>query len=164
MLSLSPYRLTLVFLFGAALAVGTAWAFELIGGYAPCALCLVQREPYYLSLILAAALVILWRQLDPLAQRMALLAISGLMIWGAGLGVYQAGAEWNFWQGPTDCSVTGAGATLDASNLLDQLQNTRLVSCTEASFRFLGLSFAGWNVLSSTALAALAALAAVKTR
>ena len=43
---------------------------------------------------------------------------------------------------------------------MNQLQTTRVVSCTEAAWRFLGLSLAGWNVLISLGLAAFAALAA----
>ena len=46
------------------------------------------------------------------------------------------------------------------ADFLNQLQTARVVSCTEAAWRFLGLSLAGWNVLISLALAALAALAA----
>jgi disulfide bond formation protein DsbB len=45
-------------------------------------------------------------------------------------------------------------------DFLNQLQTTRVVSCTEAAWRFLGLSLAGWNVLISLALAAFAAMAA----
>ena len=45
-------------------------------------------------------------------------------------------------------------------DFLSQLQTTRVVSCTEAAWRFMGLSLAGWNVLISLALAALAALTA----
>jgi disulfide bond formation protein DsbB len=45
------------------------------------------------------------------------------------------------------------------NDFLNQLQNTRVVSCTEAAWRFLGLSLAGWNVLISLGLAGLAAVA-----
>ena len=54
---------------------------------------------------------------------------------------------------------SGAGAG-NVSDFLNQLQTTRVVSCTEAAWRFLGLSLAGWNVLISLALAAFAAKAA----
>ena len=45
---------------------------------------------------------------------------------------------------------------------MQSLRKTRVVSCTEAAWRFLGLSLAGWNVLISLALAAFAALAAAR--
>ena len=43
---------------------------------------------------------------------------------------------------------------------MSQLNTIRVVSCTEAAWRFLGLSLAGWNVLISLALAAVAWVAA----
>jgi disulfide bond formation protein DsbB len=47
-------------------------------------------------------------------------------------------------------------------DLLGQIARTRVVSCTEAAWRFLGLSLAGWNALISVALAVLGVLAAVR--
>jgi disulfide bond formation protein DsbB len=70
--------------------------------------------------------------------------------------------EWGFFAGPTDCGGgSGAGAG-NVGDFLNQLQSTRVVSCTEAAWRFLGLSLAGWNVLISLALAAFAASAAAR--
>jgi disulfide bond formation protein DsbB len=78
------------------------------------------------------------------------------MLWNTGLGVYHAGVEWKWWQGPQDCSGTlqGLGST---SDLLNQLQSISVVRCDEAAWRFLGLSLAGYNVLISLALAGIAA-------
>jgi disulfide bond formation protein DsbB len=97
---------------------------------------------------------------------LALLAIAAAMVWNAGLGVYHSGVEWRWWPGPQDC----AGTTPDFSSggsLLDQINRTRVVRCDEAAWRFLGLSLAGYNVLISLALAAIAlwgAAAAWKSR
>lgn len=160
---LTSFQLSILFLAGAVLVIGTAWGFELIGGYIPCKLCLQQREPYYAAIALMIFLLAVWhRGMEKAAIRAGLVAIAGIMLYGAGLGLYQAGAEWGFWQGPSDCGATGGGIALDAGSLLDQMQNTRLVSCTEASFRLFGLSFAGWNMVASAALAAIAGFAAVK--
>ena len=74
----------------------------------------------------------------------------------AGLGASHAGVEWGFWQGPTDCS----GPIVDFGNggsLLDTLNKVKVIRCDEVQWRFLGLSLAGYNVLISLALAALAA-------
>jgi disulfide bond formation protein DsbB len=48
------------------------------------------------------------------------------------------------------------------TDFMQSLQKTRVVSCTEAAWRFLGLSLAGWNVAVSLALAAFAAGAAAR--
>lgn len=93
------------------------------------------------------------------AARPVLLA--GLVILGlaalanAGLGAYHAGVEWGFWQGPTDCT----GPMVDfgkAGSLLDQLDKVKVVRCDEVQWRFLGISLAGYNVLISLLMAAVA--------
>jgi len=76
------------------------------------------------------------------------------MVWNAGLGVYHSGIEWHWWPGPQECS--GVIPDLSGGSLLEQLQRTRVVRCDEAPWRFLGLSLAGYNVLISLALAAIA--------
>ena len=43
-----------------------------------------------------------------------------------------------------------------AANMLNALRSTRVVSCTEASWRMFGLSFAGWNAVISAGIAVLA--------
>jgi disulfide bond formation protein DsbB len=49
-------------------------------------------------------------------------------------------------------------------DFLNQLQTTRVISCTEAAWRFLGLSLAGWNVLISLGLAGMALWSAIGSR
>jgi disulfide bond formation protein DsbB len=73
------------------------------------------------------------------------------------LGGYHAGVEWQWWQGPTDCS----GPVVDlgkAGDLLSRLDTVKVVRCDEVQWRFLGLSMAGYNVLISLLMAALALL------
>lgn len=133
----------------AAAAILTAWGFQLIGGYVPCALCLDQRVPYYVGIpVLVAAVVAAWRAPGSLISRLLLVFAAAIFAYSFTVAVYQAGAEWMFWPGPTDCGG-GTGPVADASNLLATLQKTHLVSCTEASGRFLGLSFAGWNAVAT---------------
>ena len=84
------------------------------------------------------------------------LAIIAAMLCGAALGTYHAGVEWKFWPGPTDCSGPVTDFTKRGS-LLDQLQSVQVVRCDEAAWRLFGVSLAGYNVLISLALAAIAA-------
>lgn len=147
--------LTGLLIVGGLAVIATAWGFQLIGGYVPCKLCLEQRIPYYAGLPLAAvAWVLLAKGRKGLAA-LVLLAVAAIFAYGAGLGIYQAGAEWQFWAGPSDCGG-GSAAPASAANMLQALQTTRVVSCTEASWRMLGLSFAGWNAVASAGLAILA--------
>lgn len=148
-----------VFLVGLA-SISTAWGFQLIGGYVPCSMCLAQRVPYYIGLPLALVAFVAARRNWMGLSRGMLLAIAALFVYGAGLGIWQSGAEWNFWLGPNDCGG-GAPVATSANAFLAQLDHTRVVNCSVAPLRMLGLSFAGWNVLASSALVLAAAAAAV---
>ncbi len=133
----------------AAATVGGALVFEHAFGYVPCKLCLIQRNPYYIAIPIGLAAAVL----PPRWGRIGLWLLALLFVVSAGLGAYHAGVEWGFWAGPSDCGGgSGAGAG-NVGDFLNQLQNTRVVSCTEAAWRFLGLSLAGWNVLISLGLA-----------
>lgn len=150
---------------GMAATVGIALGFQHLGGYIPCALCLLQREPYYWGIPVAlAALATAAFRLPPAVSR-GLLAIVGIMmIIGAGMGVYHSGVEWGFWEGPATCSTSANGMTTDAGNLLNDLNAIKGPSCTDAALRVLGLSFAGWNVIASVILAAIAFRAVLARR
>lgn len=143
-----------------AAAISIAWGFEIIGGLIPCALCLEQRVPYYAAIPTALVALVLfgrWR----LAARFLFAVAAVLMVLGAGLGVYHAGAEWAFWAGPNTCGVVDAEVR-DAASLLSALEETRLVTCTQDTGRVLGLSFAGWNVVAAGSAAVLLAGAALR--
>ena len=131
--------------------------FQYVLGYPPCPLCLDQRNAFYVSVPLAA---LLWLGSHFGASNKVMIAgfavITAVMLWNTGLSTYHAGVEWKFWPGPTDCSgpINSLGS---AGNLLKQLQDIRIVRCDEAAWRFLGISLAGYDVLVSLFLAAIAA-------
>ncbi|CAN7254448.1 disulfide bond formation protein B [Pararhizobium sp. LjRoot235] len=154
---------SLVATFGMAATVGGALAFEHIGGYIPCALCLMQRTPYYWGIPIGILAIVTSILKLPVWLTRSLLAIIGmLMLVGAGLGVYHAGVEWHFWEGPATCATSAAGVSTDVGDLLGDLDSKHGPSCTDAALRVLGLSFAGWNVIASLILAAIALRGAAK--
>lgn len=153
---LRPRTAALLLLLGAVLTVGGALFFEHVLGYVPCKLCLTERVPYYLTLPLAAAAALLPRR----ASRLTLGLIALILLYGAGVGVYHAGAEWGFWPGPADCGG-GSAAAADINDFLNDLAVKQPVDCTKAAWIFLGLSLAGWNAVIAAALAAFAGLAAL---
>jgi len=155
----------------AALAVGLialatlagAWFFQLVLDIRPCPLCLEQRYAYYLAIPLAVLVAIAAARDAPRG-----LVVAGLVVLvlaalaNAVLGGYHAGVEWKFWQGPTDCS----GPVVDlgkAGSLLERLDTVKVIRCDEVQWRFLGLSLAGYNVLISLLMAAIALWGAGKT-
>lgn len=148
---------------GMTATVGGALAFQHIGGYIPCALCLLQRDPYYYGIPVGIAAILAASFRLPAWIVRGLLAIVGiLMLIGAGMGVYHSGVEWGFWEGPATCATSVTGVATNAGSLLDDLNAFHGPSCTEASLRVLGLSFAGWNVIASLALAAVAFIGATR--
>jgi disulfide bond formation protein DsbB len=140
----------------AAAIILAALAYEHIGGYEPCELCLRQRWAYYAGIPLALLAAMTVRSLPALAAGLLGIVAVAFVV-NAGLGVHHAGVEWGWWAGPAGCS---GGTTLsnDAGALLESLRHSEVVRCDEPAFRFLGLSFAGYNVLISAGLAGLALL------
>jgi disulfide bond formation protein DsbB len=143
-----------------ALAAGTiagAWYFQLVLDIRPCPLCLEQRYAYYLAIPLGALIALAAGLKAPRAVLLAGLALLALAtLANAVLGTYHAGVEWGFWQGPTDCTgpIGGLGS---AGDLLSRLDTVKVIRCDEVQWRLLGLSLAGYNVLISLLMAAIAA-------
>jgi disulfide bond formation protein DsbB len=151
---ITPPRLIAAVGLGCLALVAGAWFFEIVVGLAPCKLCLEQRLPHYAAIGLAAAGLVLAR--SPRLQGIVLIGLAGLMLWSAWLGIYHAGVEWGWFAGPNDCGGAAAPAATGVQDFMKQLQTTRVVACTEAAWRFLGLSLAGWNALASLGLLGLA--------
>jgi disulfide bond formation protein DsbB len=142
--------------FIAADTLAGAWFFQLVLDIRPCPLCLEQRYAYYLAVPLGLALAFAASRRAPqpvLLAGFAVLLLAALA--NAWLGGYHAGVEWKFWQGPTDCSgpIVNLGS---AGSLLERLDTEKVIRCDEVQWRFLGLSLAGYNVLISLAMAAIA--------
>jgi disulfide bond formation protein DsbB len=137
--------------------------FQYVLGYPPCPLCLEQRYAFYISVPLAAMILLgLSVGSSRKVLMLALFAIAAAMLWNAGLGVYHSGVEWHWWPGPQDCS--GATPNFSAGgSLIDQINRTRVIRCDEAAWRLFGLSLAGYNVLVSLSIAAIAIWGALQT-
>jgi disulfide bond formation protein DsbB len=155
-LGLTPAAAALaIFVLSFATLAG-AWYFQFVLHYQPCHLCLIERIPYYIVIPLSLLLAIAARANGPrllVATGLVALLIAALI--SAALGAYHAGIEWGFWLGPSDC--TGPLINLNSGgSLLDQLNTIHVVPCDKAAWRLLGISLAGYNVLMSLALAAIA--------
>jgi disulfide bond formation protein DsbB len=152
-----------IFLLSAATLLG-AWYFEFVVKLPPCPLCLEQRVPYYIVIPLSLLVMVAALLRAPrLLLAVGFLAIAAAALCGAALGAYHAGVEWHFWAGPTDCSGPVTDFTAKGP-LLEQLQSVQVVRCDEAAWRFLGLSLAGYNVLVSLLVAAIAAFGLFRRR
>ena len=138
----------------AALLLG-AFAFQHLGGLAPCKMCIWQRYPHVVAIALGALALFV-----PLPALLALGALAALAT--AGVGAYHVGVEQGWWEGPSSCSA-GSIDALDPDALFDQIMAAPLVRCDEIAWQFAGLSMAGWNMVISLMLAVFW-IAALRTR
>lgn len=129
-----------------AVALGSAYAFEFIGGLQPCALCLYQRIPWWAALGLGALSLRLHATKG--VRNIAVWLGAAAVLAGAGIAGYHTGVEYKWWAGPTTCSgVGGAAQTLDA--LRAQIMSAPVVRCDEIPWSLFGISMAGYNFLLS---------------
>src|SRR5215471_13212075 len=121
-----------------ALTIAGAWFFELVIRLKPCPMCLEQRWPYYIGVPLALIVALAaWRKAPRMIVMIGLLALAGLMIWGAYMGVFHAGVEWKWWVGPQEC--TGTPSFGGPGGLADRLKTMNITRCDEAAWRLFGL-------------------------
>ncbi len=127
--------------------LAAAYAFEHLGGLAPCPLCLWQRWPHWAAAGLGLAL---------LAAPVRPLALLGAvaMLAGAGLAGYHVGIEQGWWAGPATC-VAPDIAGLSPEELFERIMAAPVVRCDEIAWSFLGLSMPAWNGIASLGLAGL---------
>jgi len=89
---------------GAAGTVLTAHAFEILGGYLPCHLCLIERYAYYFAILASIAAFFAARAEKDDVARIIFLLVALAFLGNAALGFYHSGVEWKWWPGPTECS------------------------------------------------------------
>ena len=136
---------------GSFFALGAAYAFQYLGGLAPCHLCWLQRYPHFAALGLGALALMLRA---PVLTRLLALTGATAAFTTAVLGAYHTGVERHWWPGPTTCT-SGSIAHISAKDLLAQIQAAPVVKCDQVAWQMLSLSMASWNMLFSLALVAL---------
>lgn len=125
------------------------WAWDL----PRCSLCLWQRVPYFIVFLLLAPMA-LFAVLHKNPHRLMLCCLAMVLLWIAGglLGAYHAGLEWGFWQDVGLCSGDG-GVLLsgDFSAFSEALEGSPDAAspCAVDSWRLMGISLAGYNVVIS---------------
>jgi disulfide bond formation protein DsbB len=136
---------------GAAI-LGAALAFQHIGGLAPCELCYWQRYPFWVAIPAGLAAV----TIDRPAARAALLALAAAaLLASAGVAVFHVGVEQQWWQGTAACGAPrGVSASLE--ELRARLLAAPVVRCDEPQWTLFGITMAGYNVVLSGGLAAVA--------
>lgn len=151
-------RLILLAALGSAVMLATAFGFQHIGDLAPCKLCINQRWPHAVAVLIGLVAALFPHRILALFGAAAALTTSAI-------GFYHAGVEWKWWEGPTTCT-SGSVGDLAVKDLLNQILEAPMVRCDEIPWEMFGLSMAGWNGVISLGLALiwLAAAFQPKTR
>jgi len=142
---------------GSAALLVTAFAFQHIGGMAPCALCLWQRWPHALAVLIGLVALALPKG-APVNRALTHAGALAAFATGA-IGLYHTGVERGWWEGPSSCT-SGPVSGLSPEALLDRIMTAPLVRCDEVPWQMLGLSMASWNTVLALMLGWLWLLAA----
>jgi disulfide bond formation protein DsbB len=146
----------------AAAAPLFAMATERFGGLVPCALCLLQRWPYWV----AAALALLALALPRGPARRLGLVLAALAVLGSGaVAAVHVGVEQKWWPSPLpECAAPSAGTSSNVDDLLKGMLDKPAKPCDDPTFLIPGLplSMAGMNLAYALALAGLALGGAIR--
>ena len=115
-------------------------------GHEPCKLCLYERIPYFLSILLIIKILLIKKY-----EKITLLIIFLVFISSAALAFYHFGIEQGFFNESFVCKTQNFSETLSEEQLLEQLKQNN-ISCKDVSFKILGLSLAAINTIFSLVL------------
>jgi disulfide bond formation protein DsbB len=137
------------FLVVSAAIVGTALGSQYLGGLSPCELCLLERWPYYLAIVVAAFGFAARGHSAPRFFAMWLIVL--LFAASTCLAAYHVAVEQHWIAGPTACTG-GLGQAASPEQLLKMLQERQPVQCDVVQWSILGVSMAGLNLIASVLL------------
>jgi len=132
-----------VILFLSIFALTSAFFIEYILGHKPCNLCLIERVPYILSIVLIL-LVLIFKNFE----KNIFILLSIIFLLATLLSFYHFGIEQGFIEESTVCNIKQNTNNLSKEDLLKELNNTR-ISCKDVDFRFFGFSLATINTFIS---------------
>ena len=115
-------------------------------GHEPCKLCLYERIPYFLSMLLIIKIIFIKKY-----EKIALLILFLVFMSSTVLAFYHFGIEQGFFSESLACTSGDLSKMLSKEELLEQLKQNS-ISCKDVSFRILGLSLAAINTIFSLVL------------
>ena len=127
----------------------SAFFIEYILGHQPCKLCLIQRIPYGLSIILAIFYFVQKKNIQFIILLLILVFSFSFII-----SFYHFGIEKGFFEESAICIVNDISNIISKEELLKQLQK-KTVSCKDVTFKILGFSLTTINIFISLILVSL---------
>ena len=139
----------LTYLIASAAIVGTALGSQYLGGLQPCEICLLERWPYYIAIVVAAFGFSVRGYGAP--RRVAMWLIVLLFAASTGLAAYHVAVEQHWIAGPTACTG-GIGQASSPDELRKMLEARQPVQCDVVQWSIFGVSLAGLNLIASVVL------------
>ena len=124
-------------------ALASAFFIEFVLGHQPCNLCILERIPYLLAIII----IILNYKFIHL-EKYFLLALALTFLVATALSLYHLGIEQGFIKESLVCDLNNESNLLSKEDILKQLQQ-KSVSCQDVTFKIFGLSLTSYNILIS---------------
>ena len=118
-------------------------------GHEPCKLCLYERIPYFLSMLLIIKIIFIKKY-----EKITLLILFLVFMSSTALAFYHFGIEQGFFKESLVCTAGNLSETLTKEEILKQL-NQNGISCKDVSFRIFGFSLAAINTIFSISLSAI---------
>ena len=125
------------------IALISAFFIEYILGHQPCNLCILERIPYFLAII-----VILLNYKFIEFEKFFILFLTIIFLFGTALSLYHLGIEQGLIQESLVCDLKSGSNLLSKEEILKQLQE-KSVSCKDVTFKMFGLSLTSYNILIS---------------
>ena len=124
----------------------SAFLIEYQFNYQPCKLCIYERIPYLLSIVLLIKIFFINKY-----QKITLLILSLIFFISTILAFYHFGIEQGFFKESSACTTKDLSEALTKEEILEQL-NKNIISCKDVSFAIFGLSLATINTIFSICL------------
>tara|TARA_Y100001970_G_C14031880_1_gene749075 strand:- start:159 stop:638 length:480 start_codon:yes stop_codon:yes gene_type:complete len=141
-------QLKIILLFS-IFAIIAAYFIEYVLKHQPCSLCLIERVPYFFSIILIIFFFIFKSN-----QKIILLVLSINFLLAFIISFYHFGIEQGIFNDSIVCKIEAFSQDLSKEELLKSLTK-KTVSCKEVTFRIAGMSLATINTFISLALSAI---------
>jgi disulfide bond formation protein DsbB len=125
------------------IALVSAFFIEYVLGHQPCNLCVLERIPYLLAII-----VLLLNYKFIQFEKFFMLLLTIIFLTGTALSLYHLGIEQGFIQESLVCDIKSGSNLLSKEEILKQLQEKN-VSCKDVTFKIFGLSLTSYNILIS---------------
>ena len=138
----TEFYLKIIFLFS-FIALISAFFIEHILGHQPCNLCLIERIPYGLSIMIIIAIFLIKKN-----QKFFVLLLILTFIFSLAISFYHFGIEQGFFQESSVCGVKNLTESATKEDLLKQLSE-KTISCKDVTFRIFGLSLTSINIVIS---------------